>query len=114
MCLNSYNFNIIQGSTAIIQINAKDDNDALINLSGYSARGKIKEKYSNTGILLNLNPTVNSSFISGIVNISISGSLTAPLPIGEFPYDVEVFNIDESSVYKVAQGFVGIYPEVTN
>jgi hypothetical protein len=108
----SYNLSLTQGTSADYVVCAKDDDDVHINLSGYSARGYIKEKYSNTGILLNLSPTVDTSYISGIVNISLTAAQTAALHVGQWPYDLEVYTTG-GYVLKVLKGYVDIAPETT-
>jgi hypothetical protein len=111
--MQTYNLQICQGSTFSIRTFATNSNGTYINLSGYSARGQVRSRFSDSGILLNLNPTVDTSYISGIVNISISGSQTTGINCGVFPYDCEIYNIDESSVIKILRGYAEISSEIT-
>lgn len=110
---NTYNISATQGSTLLLTVTANDSSNAYINLSGYSARGYVKYSYGNTGILLNLNPAIHNSYVSGIVTISGSANDMANLPVGKFPYDLEI----ESSagyVTKFLNGYLTVEPEVTN
>lgn len=109
---NTYNLTILQGDSFSLRVNASNSDGSYINLSGYGARGSIKYSYSNTGILLNLNPTIHNSFVSGIVDIYVSGSQTESLPVGIFPYDIEVTG-SNGYVNKFIRGYANISPEVT-
>ena len=108
----TYNMQILQGDSFSLRVNASDSNGNYINLSGFGARGSIKYNYSNTGILLNLNPTIDNSYVSGIVNIYLSGSQTELLPVGVFPYDMEITG-DSGYVNKFIHGYVAVGPEIT-
>jgi hypothetical protein len=107
---NSYDLDIYCGSTFSTRLTARDSSQNAINLSGYSVRAYIKGKFSDTGILLNLNPIIYSQ-TSGIVDIIISGSQTAGLPIGQYPYDLEAYQGDY--VVKFLRGYANFYPEST-
>lgn len=110
--MNTYDLQIIQGNSLILQLNAINDDGTYINLSGYGARGQVRYSYSSTGILLDLQPTVNSSYTSGIVNINIQSTGTSVLPIGSFPYDLEVTGSNNYCT-KFLRGYANIYPEAT-
>lgn len=108
-----YNLEIIQGSSINILVTATDQNGVAINLSGYNLRGGIKNKYSDTGYLLNLNPSIYSA-VSGIVQISVSGSQTAIVPVIQGVYDIEAASSGEISVVKFLRGYANVGPEVSN
>lgn len=113
MATSTYTLQIIQGSSLNLLVTATDQNSVPIVLSGWNIRGYIKSKYSESGVLLNLNPTIYSA-ISGIVQINVSGSQTSSLPVGEFPYDLEAENSNASSTIKFLVGYCQISPEVSN
>ena len=111
-----YDFNIIQGDQFDARLTVTDS-DGAMNLSGYAARGYVKNKYSDTGVLLDLSPVVvsgdlGSLYASGFVDIAVSQTLTAPLPITQGVFDVEIYK--DTYVKKVALGNANISPEVTN
>ncbi len=113
----SYDLNITQGSRFSIRLEVYNEDLTSFNLSGYSTRGHVKFRHSDTGILLNLNPTpvsgVNgSALISGLVDINLSGAQTAGIPIVQGIYDVEIYN-NEGFVEKAILGYCNILPEVT-
>lgn len=107
-----YDIEATQGSTLLLSIACRDSDNNYINLSGYSARGYIKEKYSSTGILLNLNPIIDTGYISGIINISGYSEAISIIPVGQYPYDIEIYT-SGGYVSKPVKGYVSVYPQST-
>ena len=94
----------------------KDENGTAYNLTGYSASGVIRNKYSDTGYLLNLDPTIVSGvngagYASGYIDLHITGNQTTGLPITQGVYDIEIYK--DNFHQKVINGQANIYPEVT-
>ncbi len=119
---SSYNFSVTQGSEVNVRLTITNDGSA-VNLSGYNVRGKVKSKYGDTGSLVDLDPTIftgveGAAYPSGYVDIYLSGSQTASLPVTQAVYDLERYvtgaNGDETSVIKMLAGKFTIDPEVTN
>lgn len=110
---NVYDISIEQGSSFNLTLTAKDSNGIPLNLSGYNARGWIKYGYGSTGYLINLNPVVHPSYISGLITVSLSASGTSSLPVTKAVYDVEVYNASNYT-FKAIRGYANIIPEVTN
>jgi hypothetical protein len=109
---STYNITATQGNTLMLTVTANDSNGVPINLSGYSARGYIKNSYSNNEILFDMQPQIDPSYVNGIVNISGHATGMAAMPVGVFPYDLEI----ESSggyVTKFLCGYINIFPECT-
>jgi hypothetical protein len=103
---------IEQGESLNIEFLVNDSDGNSFNLTGYSARGVIRRRYSSTGILLDLDPMVNSGVLpSGVVTSVLSGQQTADLPVGQFVYDIEAYS--STDVIKVSKGRVSVFPEVT-
>ena len=117
-----YNFSATQGSQLSVRLNVKDASGDAINLSGYGARGVVKYRYSSTSSLVDLEPTIVSGtsgtlYASGYVEVYLSGSQTADLPVGDFVYDIEKFptgaSNTEGAVDKILAGSFLVYPQVT-
>ena len=112
-----YDFNITQGDQFTARLTVTDS-DGTMNLSGYTARGHLKNKYSDTGKLLDFAPVVVSGdsscslCASGYVDINLLGSQTKDLPVTQGVFDIEIYKGDY--VTKVAVGNVNVSPEVTN
>ena len=117
-----YNFSTTQGSQLSVRLNVKDASGDAINLSGYIARGVVKYRYSSTNALVDLSPTIVSgesgiAYVSGLIDVYLSGSQTSSLPIGDFVYDIEKYpsgasNV-EGAVDKILAGSFLVYPQVT-
>jgi hypothetical protein len=118
-----YNFDASQGSELSVRLNVKDTNGNAIDLSGYGARGVVKYRYSSAGSLVDLSPTIVSgaggdAWISGLIDIYLSGTQTVDLPVGQFVYDIERYptgvGVDANgAVVKLMKGDFNVYPEVT-
>jgi|TARA_R100000700_G_C3172985_1_gene147461 hypothetical protein len=118
---SSYNFSVTQGSELSTRLTITND-DSPVNLSGFNVRGVVKHKYGDTGSLVDLNPTIvtgttGSLYASGFVDIYLSGSQTAALPVAEAKYDIERYVTgsegQETAVVKMLNGKFTINPEVT-
>ena len=114
----SYDLNITQGSRFSVRLEISNEDLSAFNLSGYSSRGYVKFRHSDTGILLDLNPTpvtgLNGiSLISGFIDINLSGAQTAGVPVVQGIYDVEIYN-SGGFVEKAILGYCNFLPEVTN
>ena len=112
----SYDLNVTRGSNFSVRLSVKDEAGASYDLSGYSASGSAKCKYSSSGNLIELNPVIVSgyggtAYESGLIDIVISGDMTTGLPIIQGVYDVEIYS--GTLHQKVINGFINIYPEVT-
>jgi hypothetical protein len=122
------NFTIYQGADLNVRLCLSDSDGSPSNLSGYSVRGVVKHRYSDTSNLLDLNPIIVSGYcpgvycgldpdpiVSGYVDINIPANQTTGLPVGQMVYDIEKSPLDNSnSVTKVIKGYFNILPEVTN
>lgn len=111
------NLTIDQGSTFGATVSVKNSDSSAFNLTGYSVRGQVRNKYSSTGILLNLAPVIvtginNAALISGLINIDLTENQTAALPINEALYDMEIYN-GAGTVTRVLQGKFIISPEIS-
>ena len=124
----SYDLNIIQGSSFNIRLTTKDSNANSLNLSGYHVSGYIKNKYSDTLGLLDLDPSIvsgqsvpttplnweNDAIFSGLIDVNLTAKETAALPITQALYDIEIYlDNAETSVFKILNGKANIYPEAT-
>jgi hypothetical protein len=107
-----YNISAVQGSTLLLNVNIRDSANNYINLNGYTARGSVRYSYVSTGILLNLNPQIHPSFVSGLVTLSGTQSSMSSLPVGQFVYDIECSGANDY-VFKPVKGYFLVEPEAT-
>jgi hypothetical protein len=113
--MTSLNLNLYQGSTFSTTVSALDSNGNAINLSGYNTSGYLRLNYSNTGFY-NFSPVIKSgvsgeAFISGLIDLTITPSITSTIPVTRGVYDVEIYSGNYAT--KVVGGYVNIYPEAT-
>ncbi len=106
----NYDISIIQGSSLSLRVVATNSDGSAINLSGYSARGRVKYQYSDVNCLLDLNPQIDPSFVSGLVNINLDQTQTTGLPVIQGVYDLEVYTSGQA--VKFLWGKANIYPQV--
>ena len=124
----SYDLNITQGSSFNVRLTTKDSNGNALNLSGYHVSGFIRNKYSDAAGLLSLAPSIvsgqsvptdstnwqNDAIFSGLIDVNLTATSTAALPITQALYDIEIYlDNAETSVFKILNGKANIYPEAT-
>ena len=106
--------NITRGSTFNIRITVYDDDSNIVDLTGFEVRGVIKNRYSDADILVNLDPVVYDAS-AGLVDLLLTPTQTAALPVTEALYDIEKFPISgQGATDKIMKGTVLIHPEVTS
>ena len=113
--LTNYNITGYQGDYLQLTLNAKENNNTPLNLSGYGIRGQVRTNYGATGVLLDLNPTISGDGTSGVILININSSISADLPVSDHIYDIEryVTGVVSGNSIKLIRGKFSILPEVT-
>jgi hypothetical protein len=107
MALNA-NLKIDQGATFEVTFNLKDDNDEALDLTGFTARSKIRKTFT-TPTSVDFVATVNA--VAGSVNLFLSANTTAAIHAGQYVYDCELVN--GNTVSRFVQGVITISAEVT-
>jgi hypothetical protein len=109
-----YNFTGYQGDYIQLTLNVVSSSGTAISFSGYEVRGQVRATYAASGVLLNLNPTINV-YSGNAASISINSYISQDIPVGEFVYDVERFpsGIPTGNSIKLIRGKFSILPEVT-
>ena len=110
---SKYNFHVTQNSNFSVSVTAQDVYGNPLLLSGYSATGIVKNLYSDLaftgGYIFNLNPTVDPSFVSGLV--IVSGNVGTGIPVGQYPYNVKLVSGNYS--FRILEGFFNVEPDVS-
>lgn len=102
------NLLIDQGSTYSVNLEVKDANNDLVNLTGYSGAGQIRKQYtSNSATAFSI-----SVYSNGTVTAALSANQTANLVSGRYVYDIELTNA-VSEVTRIVEGIITITPQVT-
>ena len=109
-----YNFTGYQGDYLQLSLNVISSSGTAISFSGYDVRGQVRASYGSTGILLNLNPTINN-YSGNASSISIDSYISQDIPVGDFVYDVKRFpsGIPTGNSIKLLRSIISILPEVT-
>lgn len=108
-----YNISGYNGSTYSLTFIVKNYGGTVFNLSGYSIRSAIRERYSSsTGIA-----EFTSSIVvpeSGICSISLNATGMAALAPNVYMYNVEVANSGNLNVLKPIEGYFIVHPDFIN
>lgn len=115
-----YDINLVQGNNLYIILTATDSAGTALDLTSYSVRGQVREKYSSSNVLLDLNPSILNA-TGGMVLINVSGYQTSNVPCGQFPFDLECClsgvtgnaTLGEQYVTKFLKGYCNVSVEVT-
>lgn len=109
-----HNIEIEQGATFQMNLVWRDGNNAPIDLTGYSARMKVKHTYKDTTVLLNLvSPTdIALGGSNGTIAVTASATSTAAMPAKVCVYDLELVS-PTGVVKRLVQGSAVVTPEVT-
>jgi hypothetical protein len=113
-----------QGSTFGLSITVKDANNAVQNLTSYTARMQIRQDYTSgtaTETLTSANGEITITAATGNVSIELAASRTANIsvdmsngkpPKSSYVYDLELI-ASNATVTRLVQGELNISPEVT-
>lgn len=104
------NIIIDQGTDYSTNISLTDDNDAVVDLTGYSASAQFRKTYTSA------NSVAFSTAISpalGVIAISLTANASANVAAGRYVYDVVLTNGTTHIVSRVVEGIVTITPRVT-
>lgn len=102
------NLVVDQGSEFSTTIDVLDSDGNAVDLSTYTAAGKIKKHYTS---LTSVSFTTALS-AAGILTISLSANTSDNLEAGRYVYDVELTS-NTGDVTRVIEGIVTVTPSVT-
>ena len=121
---NKYNLTMWQGSTFGLSITVKDANNAVQNLTNYTARMQMRPSYDSgtvTETLTSANSEIVITANTGTVNLTLAATRTANIsvdmtngkpPRSSYVYDLELID-SGNTVSKILYGDVTVYGEVT-
>ena len=105
------NLTIDQGTTYSVTITVNDDTGSARNLTGYTGRSQMRRSYytsANTAFTVSVTNPAN-----GEISITLTAAQTANVKAGRYVYDLELVNANSTTVERVVEGVVTVYPEVT-
>ena len=110
-----YNFTIDQGATLGKVMTWKDSSGTAVNLTGYTARMKAKERRPGTATVLTLtteNGGIALGGAAGTITLSMSAAATAALTAQTLDYDLELVS-GGGAVTRLLQGCITVDGEIT-
>lgn len=115
MAAGFHHFIIEQGATFQHTLTLKDSNDAVIDLSGYSAEMDLRKNQDDSSEVITL--TVDNSRISlggdaGTITLTITATDTAALSVGDGVYDLEITD-SNGKVDRILEGTYSIRGNVS-
>lgn len=113
-CAGKYNIVADQGATFSRNLHWKDENGDPIDITDYTARMQVRERFvSATPVLSLVSPTnISLGGGSGTVVITASASTMAGITAGDYVYDLEMV-ASNGVVTRLIQGSFKVTPEVT-
>lgn len=119
-----YTFRVYQGQTWEEPLLLKNADGTAMNLTGYLARMHVREDVASTTTILELDSDNGrlevTDAMAGEITLSVTAADMAALPlefdVQNWVYDLEIFipaGVDPEKVYRVMEGSVIAYPEVT-
>lgn len=103
------NIVIDQGSTFQTSINVTDENDDVVDLTGYTAAAQMRKHYTSsnaTSFSTNISPSI------GVVTLSMTANTTNLLVPGRYMYDCELTD-SNGLVTRLVEGIVTVTPGIT-
>lgn len=110
-----HNITIEQGATFQMNLLWKDSTGSPVNLTGYTARMQVRQKYSSPDTLLNFtteNGAITLGGVLGTIAVVGAATVTDDLVGKNGVYDLELVSAG-GIVTRLVQGSVYISPEVT-
>lgn len=100
-----------QGTDFSYQLDLSNDDGSGLNVANYTFTSSVRKSYYSSAATANMTVTVLSSS-NGNVQISMNSATTANLAAGRYLYDVKM-RTDSNTVFRVIEGIITIYPQVT-
>lgn len=108
-----YNITATQGNNLNLRFAASDASGNAIDLTQYTVSGVVRLKYSDTGVLLDLQPTIHTSYVSGLIDVSVPASGITGLPVTQAFYDIKIYHTTTGCSSEVVRGYFNILPATT-
>ena len=103
------NLIVDQGTDYTTTINLTDDNDNVVDLTGYTGVGQMRKTYTSSNSV-SFNITLESA--NGVVVLSLTDTQTANIVAGRYVYDVFVTS-PANITSRIVEGIVTVTPRAT-
>lgn len=115
MAAGVYNTTIEQGATFRRVLTYKDEDGAIVDLTGWNARMQLRTSKSAVSSTLALTSSpaagITMGGVAGTVTVEITATQTAALVASTYVYDLEIYNGAE--VIRLIEGSLTLSTEVT-
>lgn len=111
-----YNISIQQGSKYELSIQARNADNTVMDLTGYSGRMQVRPTMNSILVLLEAstaNGRIAINAPGGIVTVTVGADVTALLNWNVAYYDLEIFTVDPANVKRLIEGYASLSREVT-
>lgn len=115
MAAGTYDIICEQGATFVRTLVWQDENEAPINLYGYTARMQVRPTVQSATVLVSLttaNGGIALTAATGTITLSMPASMTDTLPARRAVYDLEIVS-STGVVTRLVEGTFTIVPQVT-
>ncbi len=111
MLTTNFTLSGFQGQSWCETITVIDSVGTLVDVSGFTVSGIIKQGYGVSGYITIMNYSIDASN-TGVFVVSIPSTGTAAMPATQGVYSIKLF--DNSGTYydEVAKGYYILYPDV--
>lgn len=107
----SINRDMDQGADFSFTHTVKDEYGNPIDISmGYTAQSQMRRHYGSANHI-DLNASITGT--TGEIKVSLGHTSTAQIKAGTYFYDVELVYNEETTIQRLVQGMITVYPEVT-
>ena len=111
MAAANYNLIIDQGSDFAIELKLTETGIPT-DLTGYSVRAQMRKKASSTAITATFTTSITDA-VNGIINMSLSNTITKDIKAGTYYYDLEIFTAADAVVERLLKGKACVDAEIT-
>ena len=113
-CAGLYNIVADQGATFTRNLHWFDSAGDPVNLTDYTARMQVRQRYVSTSTVLSLTSAsgITLGGSSGTIVVTASATTMAGISSGEYVYDLEMV-ASNGVVTRLVQGTFTVRPEVT-
>jgi hypothetical protein len=101
---------IQQGSDFQTTINFTDDNDDVVDLTGYSGSAQLRKHYTSSTsypFVVTVSPSL------GTVTLAMNYANTSNIPAGRYVFDCELTDTVSNTISRVVEGVATVTPQVT-
>lgn len=106
------NLTVDQGTSFSAVAEIQNEDGTVFDLTGFTAFSQMRKSYY-TKTAHDITATIEGDPVNGEIRLSLSPDITNGLRAGRYVYDVEVHNHDSTTVKRVLEGIVTVFPQVT-